>query len=299
MKSHRNKATDHALLRVRQAEAGMRLDRFLAARLSLSRHRAKDLLDQRLVFVNQRRTWIAHHPLEPGDVVEVAPPFARPPSPWSDILFQDRHVVIVNKNAGYLSEGEDSVEQALRRRLGSRTLRVAHRLDQDTSGCLLLAGTETIRRRCVALFRARRVTKEYLAIVHGSFRRPRTIRAALDGHPAVSQVEPVFIGQIASLVRVVTLTGRKHQVRRHLAFIGFPVAGDRMYATGAIVEDRLRRLPRQMLHALTLRLPHPVTGIPITATAAPPPEFRAAIRYLGLRLPPAAAVAKEIPRRNP
>ena len=271
-------------MRVRQKEGGMRLDIFLCERLNISRKKAKELLDQRLVFVDFRRTWIAHHPVEPGSIIEVIPAAPRPPTAWRAILHQDRHLIIVYKNAGYLSEGEDSVEYHLRRSLGIPSLRIVHRLDQDTSGCLMLAFSESVRRKCVALFRARKVRKSYLAVVHGRLARPRTIRAALDGRPAVSRIQPVVARSIASLVRVETLTGRRHQVRRHLAMIGHPVAGDRMYATEAVTDDRLRAIPRQMLHADSLRFPSlEDSAKTLVVKARPPEDFTITLSRLGLR----------------
>lgn len=270
-------------LKVRRKEGGIRLDVFLAQRLNISRNKAKELLDRRLVFADFRRTWMAHHPVEPGCVIEVMRPPPRPPTAWRAILHRDRHLLVVDKNAGYVSEGEDSLELHLQRALGARALRVVHRLDQDTSGCLMLAFGEAARRKCVALFRARRVRKGYLAVVHGRLARPRTVRAPLDGRPAVSRIEPVVARALASLVRVETVTGRKHQVRRHLAMIAHPVAGDRMYATEAIRDDTLRAIPRQMLHAEILRFPRPEDPAQmLVVKASPPDDFTVAMRRLGL-----------------
>lgn len=259
-------------LTVSEEKEGVRLDQFLARCLNLSRKKAKELLDQRRVFVNNRRTWIAHHPLEAGDVIEIAPEFHLPPSAWSSIIYQDAHIIAVNKNPGYLSEGENSAEQFLRRQLQEPALRVVHRLDRETSGCLLLARTATAWEKCLKLYRSRKVSKVYLAVVHGQLSQPRVIRAALDGKPALSRVRPLLVSGGISLVAVEARTGRTHQVRRHLAMIGFPVVGDKMYATSAILDDSLRAVPYHQLHAWKLELPHPITSDPITITASPPPD---------------------------
>ncbi len=263
---------------------------FLAAARGESRRAAKRLLDERRVFVNGRRVWMARHALRAGDTVEIQtpPPRYAPDAPIS-ILAEQGPFLIVNKPAGALSnEGAGSVEARLRASLGEPELTAVHRLDRETSGCLLLARTRADADRLIPLFRARRVRKIYWALVFGRFPDDiREIRRPLDGEEAVSFVRVLDAASDASLLEVRIETGRTHQIRRHLLEAGYPLAGDRAYGNSRARDARARALPRQMLHALRLALRDAETGLAIEALAPPPEDFLAALRAYGLRPPTA------------
>ncbi|MBI3985540.1 MAG: RluA family pseudouridine synthase [Lentisphaerae bacterium] len=269
---------------VRPAEAGLSLVEYLARRLSVSKNKAKEQLDRRLVFVNGRRVWMARHPLRHGDTVEVpSSPEAAPRLTDAAILHQDDHLVIANKPAGLLSNGPDSLESRLRERLKFPALLAVHRLDKDTSGCLLLAKSQGLFDRCVALFEARRIRKTYHAIVRGSFReREKTLTAPIDGQPAVTHMRTLDVGHQASHLLLTIDTGRTHQIRKHLAAIGHPVLGDTVYAGRRALSEAERHLARQMLHAGQLAFPHPITNSTLIVKAPLPADFLSCLRRFGL-----------------
>lgn len=274
--------------RVAPGQAG-ELIAFLAAARGESRRSAKRLLDERRVFVNGRRIWMARHALRSGDTVEVQP--APPPRNGAEaaipILAEAGPYLIVNKPPGLLSNDDPrGVEARLSAALNAPDLTAAHRLDRETSGCLLLARTRADADRLIPLFRARRVRKTYWALVFGQFpEQCREIRQPLDGEDAVSFVRVLDANRDASLLEVRIETGRTHQIRRHLLAAGHPIAGDRAYGNSRPRDARARALPRQMLHALRLSLKDPDTGQAIEASAPPPADFLAALRAYGLRIP--------------
>ncbi len=267
------------------AEAGHELDRFLCARRGVSRKQAKRLLDARVVFVNGRRVWMARHRLRAGDRVEVQSASVRPAAGGTlGVLHEDGRYVIADKPAGLVSNvSPGSAEARLRAQRGEPGLEAVHRLDRDTTGCLLFARTPAAREDAVGVFRERAVEKVYEAIVIGKLEGPpRTVEEPLDGRPARTEVHPLRAGPDASRVRLVLHTGRTHQVRRHLLELGFPLAGDKQYGTGRALPDALREVPRQMLHAASLAFDDPATGRRVAARAPLPADFLEAERRLGL-----------------
>jgi 23S rRNA pseudouridine1911/1915/1917 synthase len=269
---------------VGRSEAPVLLVRFLAARLGLSGKKAKALLDGRHVFVNRRRVWMAHHELQTGDRVEV--PRAAPRKPVdlrTRTLFEDDHYVVINKPAGTLANGEGSIEELLRTRLRCPALAAAHRLDRDTSGCLLLAKTPGSLEGAVRLFRERRVRKRYHAIVHGALEgKEQTIKTPLNGQEAVTRIRLLDARKAASHLQVAIDTGRTHQIRKHLASIRHPVIGDRYYGIRLPATRQSITVGRQMLHASSLDFEHPVTGRRVRAKAPLPRDFRQCLRSFRL-----------------
>jgi 23S rRNA pseudouridine1911/1915/1917 synthase len=271
-------------LRVRQKEAGTLLVDFMSGRLGVSKKRSKAILDSRNVLVDDRRTWMARHVLHPGNVVDILPDAARRASPRRiSIVFDDDAYLIVNKPAGMLSNGPDSVEAYLRSRPRSSAATVAHRLDRDTSGCLLAARGDLALKAILPLFRKHLVRKQYHALTLGRINPPRgTIRTDIDQRRAVTHFRTLDANRTAGHILVRTETGRTHQIRKHLASIRHPILGDRRY--GLVVDARLRRLVprRQMLHASLLEFTHPLTGKKVRARASLPKDFRACLKALGL-----------------
>ena len=169
---------------------------------------------------------------------------------------------------------------------------IVHRLDKDTSGCLVIAKNPEIQFKLSKIFAERACEKHYLAIVHGVPRkhsgeisnfigrhpvnRQKMAIVERNGKEAISQYrvrQSGLVDNIAlSVVAVKILTGRTHQIRVHMSSIGHPVLGDKLYggAKGIAVEH-------QMLHAHTLRFPHPVTGDDMTFYAPIRPDIQAII----------------------
>lgn len=283
-----------------------RADKVLAATFpELSRSRIQKILDAGNVRMNgvpvARKT-----PLSAGNTLEIT--FPEPPKtslvPTEiplDVLFEDEHLIVINKEAGIVTHpgagtGDDTLVHALLHHTGGKLasaggeLRpgVVHRLDKETSGVMLFAKTDEAYFALIEKFQTRELQKEYVALVDkapdllaGVIREPierhptNRVKMAVreDGKPARTDwfVEEKF-GTNAALVRCILHTGRTHQIRVHLAFIGHPILGDRTY--GKIVHRHEGwPLPRVMLHAARLCLNHPITNAPLEFKAFPPPDF--------------------------
>ena len=286
-------------LTVGRPDSGKSLLDYLATRLGLSRRAAKAIIDGRSVWVNRRCVWIAHHALKTGDVVEVPKGLGGlkgsngvkgPKGPHETkahirVLVELKDFVVADKPAGLLSNGgAGSVEAILREQLSEPNLQAVHRLDRDTSGCLLFARSYAAYLAAVEVFKTHRVRKEYRAIVVGKFPYVhQRIDAPLDGQPAVSHVLREVAGPDASFLKVRIDTGRTNQIRRHLASVRFPIVGDRTFGLKHARDPRLMAVPRQMLHAAALELPDPVVkGGTIKAHSPLPADFRATLKLFGM-----------------
>ncbi len=270
--------------RVEGGEGGMALIEFLARKLGSSKNRAKDLLNARNVFVNRRRVWMARHELNAGDVVQIteAVPERKAP-PRFDVLYEDDDYLVVNKRSGMLSNDFDSVESWLREQLGIPELAAAHRLDRDTSGCLLLAKNAKAFKAVVELFRAQEVKKVYHVVAAGRVEpREQEITIPINGEKAVTKIRTLDSNSRATHLQARIDTGRTHQIRKHLSAIRHPVIGDRFYGTRLPVTDESLKIGRQMLHASTLEFVHPATRRRVYAKAPLPRDFRNCLKMYGL-----------------
>lgn len=295
-----------AALTVNKADAKVLLD-FLAQKFALSRRAAKAMIDGRSVWVNRTCVWIARYALKTGDLVEVPTavvkgaqkqsavnsdprssipvPRSQPPRRHVRVLWSDDNYLVCDKPAGLVScDDPKSAETILREQEKIPTLEAVHRLDRDTTGCLLFAKSHAAFLAAVELFKTHKVSKTYHAIVVGRFAYAhQTIDTPLDGEPAVSRVTREGASDDASFLRVRIETGRTNQIRRHLASIRFPIVGDRVFGLKRARDMRLLQVPRQMLHASTLKLPNPLDRhAEIRAHAPLPADFRAALRLFGM-----------------
>jgi 23S rRNA pseudouridine1911/1915/1917 synthase len=269
---------------VGRPDAGRGLLDFVAAQAGLSNRAAKRLLDERRVVVNGRRVWMAHHRLAAGDRVDVPVRAKAPPPARVPVLARDGGYLVADKPAGILSNGPRSAEALLRESSGWPSLRAVHRLDRDTSGCLLAARDGSSFDDAVAVFRGHRVGKLYHVLVAGAVRDPeRVIRIPIEGQEATSRVRRLDWNENASHLAVRLETGRTHQIRRHLAAIGHPVLGDRQYAAGRWTDAKYLRVPRQMLHAARLVFPVPRTDRVLAAESPLPEDFRRCLAVFRLR----------------
>lgn len=255
-----------------------------------NRTRVKELLRSGRVRVNGAATTRHDHPVRPADHLAIGPE----PSPavrnlaklGIAILFEDPELLAIDKPTGLLTvatEGEKSATAyaILRENLPDRP-HVVHRLDRETSGVLLFAKSPAIRDAVQADWES--VEKTYLAVVDGRPQpesgvvenflaegkdlRVRAVRDTVEGAKrAVSRYRILAVAGRWSLVEVRIETGRKHQIRVHLAGLGSPVVGDRLYGSGA------NPLGRLGLHARRLALPHPRDGRRLTIDAPVPPKM--------------------------
>jgi 23S rRNA pseudouridine1911/1915/1917 synthase len=288
-------------LRVPDAAAGTRLDRFLAVPLG-SRARAQALIDGGLVRVDgsvrpKRHLVAAGEAIEIDDAaVEAGDAVPDEPAPY-EVAYEDQHLLVVDKPAGVVvhparGHWAGTLAQALEGRAagGDEPWRagIVHRLDRDTSGLLVVAKDNAVHRALKALLAQRGLHREYLALADGHppartgtidapigrHRRDRKLMSidSDDTREARTHFEIERLLPAAALLRVTLDTGRTHQIRVHLAAIGHPVCGDPQYGT----RGRFG-LERQFLHATRLAFVHPVTGAEIDVRSELPADLAAAL----------------------
>lgn len=266
---------------------------FLACKMDISKKKAKQFLDRRLVFVNKKRVWIASYLLHEGDAVEIVAGRPREPNTCQkpieanllkhSVLFQDSHYLIVTKPYGVVTNGPNSLESDLKTILKNSRLRAVHRLDKDTSGAVIFAMDTDAFERMKALFKHHLITKVYRAIVRGRVgKQAFTINSPINMQKAMTCVKLLERGKEASYLEVTIETGRTHQIRIHLASIGHPVLGEMEYDRKPIESPVLRQVQRHMLHAHRLSFVHPYTQETVTTTAKIPEDFQQCLTALFL-----------------
>ena len=308
---------------VNAAEAGARLDRFLATPSRLgSRSRASDAIRRGKIFLNDREA-TPHdggHLLAPGDIVRLwmdrpgSAVAARRPAPVADldIVFEDDSLIVVDKPAGLLSvplerksgapSAFDQIEEYLRP-FGRRRPHVVHRIDQDTSGLVVFAKSAAVQSALKAQFRRREPHRVYLALVYGhpdpaaGLWRDHLVwdvKALVQKatHPrdprateAISEYSIRERFRDASLLEVRLVTGRRNQIRLQARLRGHQLVGERRYTYGP---DTLRtiKFERNALHAWRLEFRHPVDARPLAFEAPLPRDFAALLARLRKGSPP-------------
>lgn len=272
------------LFKVAGPEKGMSLQAVITQRLKISRNHAKRLIDTRQVFVNRQRVWMARHEVETGDMVEVHAPLdeAQTQASPCEIIWQDEYYLIINKPSGWLANGAGSIEEKLEKELG-RPVYAVHRLDKDTSGCMLLAFTKADTELMIPVFQRREVTKIYEGLVIGKFPPDLTvIDRTVQNEEAVTIVKLMRQNGSAARVEFTLVTGRTHQIRRHLNAYKLHLAGEKNYGNTVLEHPVLRTVKRHMLHAKTLGFPHPKTGKFVQVRCGLPEDYRKTAKELGV-----------------
>ena len=288
-------------------DVGSRLDRMLAEHIeTLSRSAIQRLIGDGTVWVDGTRAASADgkRKIRGGERVEI---WASPPPPLDvlpediplDVVFEDRHVLVLNKPHGLtVHPGSGQPSGTLANALVHRTSSIesvgaegrpgiVHRLDRDTSGVMVVAKNEHAHGALSAAFADRRVTKVYVACVHGIPDRPKgTIdlpigrslrnrtRMAIrhdGGRDATTKWERRETRKDHCVLHCYPRTGRTHQIRVHLRAIGHAIVGDPFYGRRQL--DRALGDPRLMLHAYRLGFAHPVGGEPLEFEVPPPEDF--------------------------
>jgi 23S rRNA pseudouridine1911/1915/1917 synthase len=295
---------------------GERLDRAIASTLpELSRSRVQALLEAGRVLVGGR-PGRASVRLKGGEQVEVSvpPPESAIPEPEDlplTVLHEDRDLLVLDKPAGLVvhpaaGHARGTLVNALLHHVrglsgvgGVLRPGIVHRLDKETSGCLVVAKNDATLHALQRAFQERAVEKTYLALVHGHppaagrletlhARHPRDRKRftgrAKTGKPAVTTWRVRTILHGAALLEVGLETGRTHQIRVHLSEMGHPLLGDALYGGTRKGDARLKavqaRLGRQGLHAWKLAFSHPRTGKPVRCEAPVPRDLAGAIDAL-------------------
>lgn len=276
------------------------LQDFLALKFSLSRRTAKAMIDGRSVWVNRKCVWIARFALRTGDLVEIPSQVVKGALKQSGgedarretkdvrhvrVLWSNESYLVCDKPAGLVScDDPKSVETILREQEKIPTLEAVHRLDRDTTGCLMFAKNHAAFLAAVEVFKTHKVSKVYHAVTTGSFKYAhQVIDSPIDGQPAVSKVTREGAGADASFLRIRIETGRTNQIRKHLASVRAPIVGDRVFGLKSARDPRLMKVPRQMLHASTLTLPDPLSPHDEISVHSPlPADFRATLKLFGM-----------------
>jgi 23S rRNA pseudouridine1911/1915/1917 synthase len=312
MTSHTEKFT------LEQSHPGERLDIFLREKFpAVSRGAMQRLIEQGHIRVNGQPTKATHNP-RAGDTIEITFPEARPAEAQPediplDILFEDNSLLVINKPAGLVvhpaagHEEHTLVNALLHHCAGSLSgiggvarPGIVHRLDKETSGCLVVAKNDETHLALSEQFSSRVVKKIYNAIVCGEVpREAGEIHAAIARHPthrkrmavhddndgraAHTSYRVVEKLNHATLVEAQIHTGRTHQIRVHFLHLGYPVAGDETY--GAKQNKKLQEqthyaAPRVLLHAKELTFVHPRTKKEMHFSAPLPKDFKTALKFL-------------------
>ena len=256
----------------------------------ISRNSVKNLLTRRQVMVNGQSVTRHDHALKPGDTVEILAPGAK--APVFPILYEDNDLLVIDKPAGLLCVATEKEKNKTAYHLVSEYLKgkgqrvfIVHRLDKDTSGVLMFAKSEKVKRAYQDNWDKLVKQRTYLALVEGTPEQTEgTIHSYLketDTHLVYSVERPGGNAKEAithyrllkqkgelALLQVELETGRKNQIRVHMKDMGHPVTGDKKY------DAKLNTLGRLGLHAHIVRVTNPFTKKEMTFTAPAPKGFR-------------------------
>ena len=298
------------LLEVGEEAEGQRIDNFLIKiAKGVPKSRVYRILRSGEVRVNKGRVG-ADYRLQVGDVVRVPPirvaeKTQSPAVPAREfaIVYEDEALIVLDKPAGTAVHGGSGVsfgviEQLRRARPQAKFLELAHRLDRETSGLLVVGKKRSALTKLHDLFRDGGISKRYYALVKGRWMNPtqhvrfalhkyltpegeRRVMVSSEGKEAHSIVRLVARWENFSLVEVELKTGRTHQIRVHLSHLGFPLAGDDKYGDFSLNKDLQKSgLKRMFLHAAKLAFSHPLSGESIQLEAPLPPELAAFVAKL-------------------
>lgn len=305
MSQNANETVQNHCFQAPPDQTQIRVDLFLHTQLpELSRTRIQELIKNGFLTVNSKQKK-ANYRLRPNDTVSltVPPPEKLDLAPQNidiDIIYEDDDLVVINKHAGIVVHpGAGTLSGTIVNAVlhhcdnlsgigGVERPGIVHRLDKDTSGCLIVAKNDKTHRALTNQFSNRTTQKEYIALVKGVVepaegkiegaigRNPKDrkkMAVVPNGKPALTyyKTEQVFDG--CCLVRLFPKTGRTHQIRVHMQLIKHPLLGDIVYGTKACLSYKGRKVPRQMLHAHKITFTHPATGKQVCFTSPVPNDM--------------------------
>ncbi|HOK82613.1 MAG TPA: RluA family pseudouridine synthase [Pseudothermotoga sp.] len=298
-------------IKVSKGEQEQRLDLYLLEKIpaKISRNFVQKAIKDGRITVNGRPQKPSYR-VKAKDIISVPDP--EPPVPLSvepepiklEVLYEDSDLIVINKPAGMIvhpvpSHTSGTLVNALLYHChdlqgigGELRPGIVHRLDKDTSGVIVVAKNDLAHRNLSQQFKDRKVSKMYLALVRGKVNETQgEITVSLARHPVLRTKMSVnssgraavtfyrvlkYFDDVASLVAAYPKTGRTHQIRVHMKYIGHPILGDRLYGS-------IYGAPRQMLHAMKLGFYHPRSGNWLSFTAALPEDFKHLIVELSSR----------------
>jgi len=291
--THSDNATTPSVrfLQIDADQAGQRIDNFLMSKLKgVPRSKIYQIVRKGEVRVNKGRIKV-HYKIQAGDEIRIPPVRVAQREQGivskhvvrkllDSIIYEDEDFLVLNKPSGTAVHGGSGVKSGVIETLRvarpeSRFLELVHRLDKNTSGCLLIAKKRSALRYLQDLFREHKIQKKYLALVKGNVKNKsyhvelalkkstlpsgeRIVRVNKDGKHAISDFNVIESNKVASLYEVVIKTGRTHQIRVHAQSLNHPVAGDDKYGDDEFnLEMKAYGLKRMFLHAETLSLKTP------------------------------------------
>jgi len=297
-------------LEISEANCDQRLDNFLITYLKgVPKTRIYRMVRKGEVRVNKGRVEVSYR-LALGDIVRIPPVrvaektdtiIVQPTLKYSlenHILYEDDGFIVLNKPSGFAVHGGSGINsgviEALRQlRPQQKFLELVHRLDKETSGCLLIAKKRSVLKLLHEMFRGDGMQKTYLALLAGQFKRKkqwvdvpllknvsqggeRMVTVSQAGRTAETLFTRLKAFQEATLVHAAPKTGRTHQIRVHAAWLGHPIVGDERYGENEVNKAFKRRgYKRLFLHAEQLEFTHPVTGKSLHFVAPLPDDLQA------------------------
>jgi 23S rRNA pseudouridine955/2504/2580 synthase len=299
---------------ITEDNSDQRLDNFLITRLKgVPKSHIYRIVRKGEVRVNKSRVDVKYR-LVTGDIVRIPPirvaerseesyvPQGLQAALQQGILFEDEGFLIVNKPAGFAVHGGSGVSSGIIEGLRlirpeAHFLELVHRLDKDTSGCLLIAKKRSALRKLQELFRNSQIQKTYQALLSGQWIRKkllvtapllkniskggeRVVVISQSGKTAETLFTRLKLFRNATLVEASPKTGRTHQIRVHAASLGHPIVGDERYGVDDVNKVfKNKGYKRMFLHANTLKFQHPVTGILMNISAPLPSQLENLLKH--------------------
>lgn len=285
-------------------EENVRIDKYLASKTDYSRETITKMLAEEYILVNGKSIK-ASYKVKVGDVILIKDGFVKEMSLEAtkmdiDIVYEDEYLMVINKDSGVVvhpgaGNSDDTLVNGLL--YYNKTLSkgeefrpgIVHRLDKDTSGLMIIAKDDKAHELLADDFKNKRIHREYIALLDGVFPQKKAIidapigrskqyfdkmEVCKDGKKAITNLEVIKKYKDYTLVKLVLETGRTHQIRVHLAYIGYPVHNDPVYSNKVCTDFG------QFLHSAYLKFKHPITGEVLEFNSKLPEEFQTFIDNL-------------------
>lgn len=285
-------------------EENVRIDKYLASKTDYSRETITKMIAEEYILVNGKSIK-ASYKVKVGDVILIKDGFVKEMSLEAtkmdiDIVYEDEYLMVINKDSGVVvhpgaGNSNDTLVNGLL--YYNKTLSkgeefrpgIVHRLDKDTSGLMIVAKDDKAHELLADDFKNKRIHREYIALLDGVFPQKKAIidapigrskqyfdkmEVCKDGKKAITNLEVIKKYKDYTLVKLVLETGRTHQIRVHLAYIGYPVHNDPVYSNKVCTDFG------QFLHSAYLKFKHPITGEVLEFNSKLPEEFQTFIDNL-------------------
>lgn len=285
-------------------EENVRIDKYLASKTDYSRETITKMLAEEYILVNGKSIKASYR-VKVGDVILIKDGFVKEMSLKAtkmdiDIVYEDEYLMVINKDSGVVvhpgaGNSNDTLVNGLL--YYNKTLSkgeefrpgIVHRLDKDTSGLMIVAKDDKAHELLADDFKNKRIHREYIALLDGVFPQKKAIidapigrskqyfdkmEVCKDGKKAITNLEVIKKYKDYTLVKLVLETGRTHQIRVHLAYIGYPVHNDPVYSNKVCTDFG------QFLHSAYLKFKHPITGEVLEFNSKLPEEFQTFIDNL-------------------